>query len=60
MQKVMCMRENGLKTKLTGMEFTLISTVADMKVSGFKINNTDSVSSNGLMVQNMKVNMSKE
>ena len=60
MQKAMCMRENGLKTKLTGMEFTLISTVADMKVSGFKINNTDSVSSNGLMVQNMKVNMSKE
>lgn len=59
MLKVMCMKESGPKTKQMAMEFTLILTEADMRVNGFKINNTDSVSSNGLMEPNMRDNTSK-
>jgi hypothetical protein len=54
------MRENGLKIKLMVTVFTLISMAVDTRVSGFKTNNTDSVLSNGLMAQNMRVSTSKE
>ena len=60
MLKVTFTRENGLKIKQMVMEFTLILMEADMKVSGFKINNMVSVSSNGQMVPNTRVNTSKE
>jgi hypothetical protein len=42
MLKVMCMKENGLKIKLTDMEFTLILMEVDMKDNGSKINSMDS------------------
>ena len=60
MQKEMCMKENGLKTKLMVMVFILTSMVADMKANGFKINNMVLELSNGLMVQNMKASMNME
>ena len=60
MLKVMCMKESGQKTKLMAMEFTLILMEVDMKANGFRINNTDSVSSNGLTEPNMKDNTNKE
>ena len=60
MLRVMCMKESGPKTKLMATEFTLILMEADMKVNGFKINNMVSVSSNGQMVPNTRVNTSKE
>lgn len=60
MQKVMFTRVNGPKTKPMAMEFTLILMEVGMKVSGFKINSTDTVLNNGQTVQNMKGNMSKE
>lgn len=43
MPKVMCMRGNGLKIRLMGMEFTLILMAVDMKDNGSKINSMDSV-----------------
>ncbi len=43
MPKVMCMKVNGLKTKPTDMEFTLILMEVDMKDNGSKINSTGSV-----------------
>lgn len=60
MLRVMCMKESGPKTKPMDTEFTLILMEADMKVNGFKINNMVSVSSNGQMVPNTRVNTSKE
>ena len=59
-QRVMFMRENGLKIKPTDLVFTLIIMVADMKVNGFKINNTDMALNNGQMALNMRVNTNKE
>lgn len=40
MQKETYMKVNGLKIKLMDSEFILILMGADMKVIGFKINNT--------------------
>lgn len=60
MPKEMFMRENGLRTKLMDLVFTLTIMVVDMKDSGFKINNMDMVSNNGQMEPNMRVNTNKE
>ena len=60
MQKVMFMKENGLKIKQMDLAFILISTVQDMKVNGSKTSNMVMVLSNGQMVPSLKVNMSKE
>ena len=43
MPKGMCMRVNGLKIRLMGMEFTLILMAVDMKDNGSKINSMGSV-----------------
>jgi hypothetical protein len=59
MPRVTCMKESGLKIKPMDMVFTLILMEVDMRVNGSKINNTDSVSSNGQMVLSMRDNMSK-
>ena len=59
MLKEMSMRVNGLRTKQMASEFTLIIMEVDMKDNGSKINNTDTVLSNGQMVLNTKVNMNK-
>ena len=60
MPKVTFTKENGLRIKQMVMEFTLILMEADMKVNGFKINNMDLVSNNGLTAPSTKVNTSKE
>ena len=59
MQKVMFMKENGLKIKLMGMECTRILMEADMKDNGFKINSMDMESNNGQMALNMRDNMNR-
>ena len=58
--KVMSMKVNGQKTRPMAMVFTLISTAADTKDNGTRINNMVLESSSGLMVPNMKVNMNRE
>ena len=60
MLKVMFTKENGLKIKLMDMVFIHILMEADMKANGTKISSTVLEQNNGLMVQNTKVNMSKE
>ena len=60
MLRVTFTRENGPKIKQMVMEFTLILMEADMKVNGFKINNMDLVSNNGLTAPSTRVNTSKE
>ena len=57
--KEMSTRENGLRIRLMDMACTLTSTEVDMRASGSKISSMDSESSNGLMVPNTRVNMSK-
>ena len=59
MPKVTSTKENGPKIKQMASEFTPITTEVDMKGNGSKINNMDMVLSNGQIVLNLKVNMSK-
>lgn len=54
MQKEMSMKANGKMTRLMDMEFIPISTAADMKVNGTKINNMDWDQNSGLMEPNTK------
>jgi hypothetical protein len=60
MQRVMCMKENGLKTKLMAMEYIRILMEVDTRVNGSKISNMDLVLSNGLMVLSTRDSTSKE
>jgi len=60
MLKVMSMKVNGLKTKLTDMVFTLILMEAATKDNGIKISSMVMVLNNGQMVLNMKDSMNKE
>ena len=59
MQKETYMKVNGLKIKQMDSEFILILMGADMKVIGFKINNTVLELSNGQTEQNMKDSTNK-
>ena len=56
---VMSMMANGSMIKLMGLEFIAILMEQNMKVTGKRTNNTETVLKLGLMVQNMKDNMSK-
>lgn len=60
MQRVMCMKENGLKTKLMAMEYIRILMEVDTRVNGSKISNMDLVLSNGLMALSTRDSTSKE
>ena len=57
MQMVISMRVSGWMTKLMDMELTSMPMEPRMLVNGLKINNMDTVSRNGQMVQNMRANI---
>jgi hypothetical protein len=57
--KGMCMKVNGLRIRPMAMECTLISMDRDTKANGTRISNMALVLSNGQMVPNMRVNMSR-
>ena len=60
MQRVMFMRESGLKIKLMVSVFTLTIMEVDMKANGFRISNMAMESNNGQTVPNTKDNTNKE
>ena len=60
MLRAMFTKESGRKTRQTAMEFTLILTAANMRVSGIKTNSTDSESNSGLTEPSMKAITSRE